>query len=138
MQTLFNVFKTIGALFMAFIYFILFLFVLAFDFCTFGLLKAITWLICKLFQPILSLQNNLFEFFNSHTTYKLWILGWVTSFVGFWYMIVRLIHWINDKLGEEFGKIYLKIEDMAKNIGHKGVEKIRIDNNSHNDSQMEE
>lgn len=138
MQTLVNVFKTIGALLTALIYFILFVFVLGIDFCTFGFLKTITWLICKLFQPILGLQNKLFEFFNSHTTYKLWILGWVTSFVGFWYMIIRIIHWINDKISDKSGNIYLKIEDMAKNIGHKGIEKIRVNNNSHNDSQMEE
>lgn len=137
MQTLVSVFKTIGALLMALIYFALFLFVLALDFCTFGVIKAITWLMCKLFQPILELQRRLFDFFNSHTTYNLWALGYVTSFVGLLYMIIRIIHWINDKISDKSGDIYILIENSAKNIGHKGVEKLNL-NNNHNDSTMEE
>lgn len=113
MKVLVDIFKKVGALMTALIYFILFVFVLGIDFCTFGVLKIITWLICNLFKPFCKIQENLFDFFNSHTTYKLWILGWVTSAIGLWYMIVRFIHWINDKLNKLFSFCYDKFKDLS-------------------------
>lgn len=118
-----KLFSVIGALFLI----LVFLFVLGLDFLTFGLLSCLTWIICKLFKPFCVVQEKLFDFFNSHTTYNLWIFGWVTSIIGLWYMIVRFVHWLNDTLHKLFKRLYDSFESIAKNIGNKGIDKLKFD-----------
>lgn len=137
MQVLVDIFKRLGALFMALIYFVLFVFVLGIDFCTFGILKIITWLICNLFKPFCKIQEKLFDFFNSHTTYNLWIFGWVTSAIGLWYMIVRFVHWLNDTLNKLFSSLYDKFKDLSSNIGQKGLDKLNFNTTIENHSEEE-
>lgn len=137
MNTLVDIFKKVGALLTALIYFILFVFMLGIDFCTFGTLKIFTWLICNLFKPFCKVQEKLFDFFNSHTTYNWWMLGWVTSAIGLWYMIVRFVHWLNDRLNKLFSFCYYKLKDLSAHIAQNGLEKIQFNTTTENHSEEE-
>lgn len=130
MQAIADIFKKLFSVIIALFLFAVFLFVLGLDFLTFGLLSCLTWLICKLFKPFCTIQEKLFDFFNSHTTYNFWIFGWVTSAIGLWYMIVRFVHWVNDKLHILFKRFYDIFENIAKNIGNKGIDKLKFENSS--------
>lgn len=127
MQSIAVIFRKLFSVIIALLLIIVFLFVLGLDFLTFGLLSCLTWFICKLFKPFCTIQEKLFDFFNSRTTYNLWIFGWVTSLIGIWYMIVRFVHWLNDKLHNLFKRLYDIFEKIAKNIGNKGIDKLKFE-----------
>lgn len=100
--------------------FVFSIFVMGIDFLTFGLLSAITWIVCKVFKPIMYIFEKIFDFIVSHTTYNLWIFGFLSSIIGFVYMILRFIYWFDDLLHNFFKRIYDCLLSFAHNIIKKG------------------